>query len=381
MKVVFDESGNTGCVTAKSGKLNFKTQPLFSMVALLIRNDLDEKNILLKYNDWKKQYNIDGEIKGSDLMTKANNAKLIDFVDNFLDDTHFSLIIYDKKFYLSSLLHNAMLGTDFQYELAALFFQQVSMLSFEDDDYFIKYCETVEDLTIDSLNQFLEFIKEYNYRYMLPDMNAIKEFATMALKDGKTEKWLSGFMTHGWYDNLKHINVINLNALGELILEIKIANPKLKNKEMVLIHDNTQEFEKMIAQELKDFKITFADSKNNQLVQIADNVASIVNKVFALMIQVFREQRQWHEENEWVMELAAKILNKIGTHNIKFTVPISDWAVAFCVAEMFTLKFPKQMRKNLYFNPLYMKWQSRFMTEIESRAVFGDKAMIKKLLK
>lgn len=53
------------------------------------------------------------------------------------------------------------------------------------------------------------------------------------------------------------------------------------------------------------------------------------------------------------MTLASRLFKKISINNIKFTVPIQNWAVAICVNQMFDMKYPKKMRNNLCFNQYY----------------------------
>lgn len=104
MELFIDESGNTGCVIATHGKFNFYKQHHFVLCAIKTENE-DEKNILIqKYKIFKDTFNVAEEIKGSDLMTRRHNDELQYFVDNILDDKHFEICIYDKKFYLSTLL-------------------------------------------------------------------------------------------------------------------------------------------------------------------------------------------------------------------------------------------------------------------------------------
>ena len=47
-------------------------------------------------------------------MTKEYNDALEYFIDNVLDNKHFEICIYDKKFYLSTLLLLFLLGNEFQ---------------------------------------------------------------------------------------------------------------------------------------------------------------------------------------------------------------------------------------------------------------------------
>lgn len=50
----------------------------------------------------------------------------------------------------------------------------------------------------------------------------------------------------------------------------------------------------------------------------------------------------------------SKLQNILGAENIKYTLPIQDWAMSLCVKDMFSLSMPKC---NIIFNPLYEKKQ------------------------
>lgn len=45
MKIYFDESGQSGCVLQREDLLNFHEQPTFTIGALVVKNEKDEKNI------------------------------------------------------------------------------------------------------------------------------------------------------------------------------------------------------------------------------------------------------------------------------------------------------------------------------------------------
>lgn len=54
------------------------------------------------------------------------------------------------------------------------------------------------------------------------------------------------------------------------------------------------------------------------------------------MVNIFENKKEWDTDSEWTLELTSKLFNKIKIENIKFTLPIQNWAVALCVKEMFT---------------------------------------------
>ena len=154
-----------------------------------------------------------------------------------------------------------------------------------------------------------------------------------------------------------------------------------KNVEMQIIHDTITEFEKTFISEFENYNINimFADSKKKILLQIADNVASIFCHCIKNMIKRFETKIEWKVESQWDMELVSKILHKIGINNIKFTIPIHDWAAAVCVEQMFAPNYPKANRKNIYFNSMYLEVQNQIKQSIIFYSKYVDD--VEKILK
>jgi hypothetical protein len=250
MKIVFDESGNTGCVISQNNKLNFGTQPNFALCGVVIRSIEDENVLILKYRQFLDRHGIVGEIKGSDLMKRENNALLFDFIENVLDDRHFSFNVYNKKFYLSSLLCSGILGYEFQLEFASEFYNEVSAIAFEPDDFFINYCEFIKDINVESLRVFFRYLLNYKFAFLPNTEQVLLMMVERILLDSKEESWLPGFLTYDWYENVDKVNVINLTALGELIETIKRENPGPNNLNITIVHDMNQEFETLLIGEL-----------------------------------------------------------------------------------------------------------------------------------
>lgn len=372
MKIVFDESGNTGCVLRRKKTLNFSTQPNFTLCGVILASNDDEEALKKRYCEFQKRHGIVSEIKGSDLMKRESNALLADFIENILDGVHFSFNIYNKKFYLSSLLCVSILGLEFQFQFGVEFYAEVSAIALEPDDFFVRYCEFIEDVNVQSLREYLQYLNSYKFTFLSSTEQVLTMFIHQILYEGTEESFLSDFMTYGWYEDDNKTNVINLTALGEFIDVIKKENPNVKNSEIAIIHDKNQEFEDMLKRELSQLglSISFEDSKNNTLIQIADNAVSIVNKVYGDMRNAFHSKSEWLESNSWTMELASMLFSKITMANIKFTVPIPDWTVAFCVKEMFSPNYPKNQRKNIFFNQLYVQYQQRIYLEIKRRTLY-----------
>ncbi len=72
------------------------------------------------------------------------------------------------------------------------------------------------------------------------------------------------------------------------------------------------------------------------------------------------------------MELVSKVLRKIRVDNVKFTIPIHDWAAAVCVEQMFAPDYPKECRKNIFFNPMYIEVQKKIMESIIFYADYAE---------
>ena len=353
MNIYFDESGNTGCLLTKKELLNFQEQPIFALGAVVVDSE-DEQLLRNKYIEFKNKFGIQGEIKGSELVTRNRNAELEYFIQNLLDEIHFSVILYDKRFYLCTLLLRSFTYEEFYYEEMNMFYELASMYSLQRDEFFIKYCEYIEHPTVESFHDYLLFLKSYEYCEIAEEWNLIKSMAERILDDQMEVAFVDDFMTFGWYDDESITNLINLNALSELIYFIKSDKP-FENNSINYIHDAIHEFEPTFQNELKEYNIdlSFKDSKDEILLQLADNLAGVMCHAYKRIVKHFKKEEEWLTNAEWDMSLAAKLFRVISTKNIKFTVPLHDWAAALCVEIMFSNDYPKTMRKNLYFNRYY----------------------------
>lgn len=354
MKVFLDEAGNTGCVINNSNVMNFGPQRHFTLCGVIARDEKDEKMLRQKYIAFKEKFKTTDEIKGSSLLTRDNNDKLEFFINNILDNKHFSLCYYDKKFYLSSLMMLALLGEDFQRQFSVIFYDFASCLSFEDNMLFVEYCKVVKKPTIEALRNFLKLIVSFDYRFTPKQDNPLIIMAETILNNHGESLFINDLIQLGSYDNSNYVNVINLNALSELIYTIK-NECNLGNRQIDLFHDAINGFFNTFISELDNFKISisFLNSQDEVLIQLADNVASVLYKVMNDMVFIFENRTEWRPENEWKLSIAARLFNKISLNNIKFTTPEQNWAVAICVSRMFDTKYPKNMRKNLFFNQHY----------------------------
>lgn len=380
MKIYFDESGQTGCVLLKNNMLNFDKQPIFALGAVIVKDDNDEKLLLDKYKKFKEKFKICGEIKGSELTTRGKNEELKYFLKNILDSEHFVVNFYDKKFYLATLLELALLGREFQQAYIIQFYHVASQLSFEDDAFFVEYCKYIEKPSPERFQEYLVYLKNYDYKYVTAEYNGIK-LTAQAILDGKNEKlFYNDFLTFSWYENDKIANLINLNALSELISFVKM-DTKVQNSEIVYIHDKIDGFESTMKSELLQFgiNISFPHEDEPELLQLADNIASIYCHAYVKMKTLFSQKKEWEESSEWDMSFVSQLLSIIKHRNIKFTVPIPDWAAALCIEEMYRPSYPKIMRKNIFFNPRYQQKQQEIIRHISTFK--SELSSIQKVLK
>ena len=356
MKIFFDESGQSGCVIQKNDLLNFRTQPTFAIGALVVPTESDEKVLLEKYSRFKDKYNIQGEIKGSDMLTRDRNRELSYFLKHILDGHHFFAILYDKRFYLSTLILHGMIGIEYQQEMIHHFYEQATFLSLQKDDFFLEYLRYIENPSPESFHEYLNYIINYEYQMYDVTENAVVTMAGKILEAHIEDKCYDDFLSFGWYENSKLTNVINLNALSELIYFIK-AELNFKNQSVTYIHDHILEFEDTFESELKDcgIEVVFADSKDEPLLQVADNAVSVLRHTYDRMITACKAERQWEESSAWDMKLLATVVNKMTVAHIKFTVPLCDWSVALCISQMFTLDYPPTRRNKMAFNIHYIE--------------------------
>lgn len=132
--------------------------------------------------------------------------------------------------------------------------------------------------------------------------------------------------------------------------EIKVSNSNIQ-----YIHDELKEFEEVFKSELKVYKInvTFEDSKQDDLLQLIDNVVGIFRHSYDKMLYHLKRKEEFKEQSEWDMKLMSKIQRKITIKHLNYTVSISDWAAALFIQEMYSSKFPKNHRNRFVFNYHY----------------------------
>lgn len=365
MKIYFDESGNTGCIVPnKNGAFYNDEQRHFVLAGIVCNDKKDEKFLVNRYLDFKDRYHIQGEIKGADLMKRDNNAMLIDFIENMIDDRHFYVCCYDKVFYLASLINAYFYPRQLMAEEPLFYFTQASALTYEDVSIFLKFCECNAIGTDEASLDFCKFIVDFEFKEFGRTPNGYVEMAKLAL----SKRTAFDFpLPMGCYVKNNYTHVINLTALGESLLAIKqIYNSRTEG--MHIIHDRILEFEKEYYDTFGELKVKleFADSRDEILLQYADNIASVFRKCCSETIKLFLCNSQWDADKQWFPSLYAKLLKKLSYQRIKWDMAIPDQVLPLCVKEMFDDAFPVAWRNNIFFNNRFMAYKSIIMENISS---------------
>lgn len=367
MKIFIDESGQTGCITlSRNNKLSFLQQPTFVNGCVCAKTEDDEKSLIKKYLEFKKMFNFNGEIKGTDLLTRENNEALDYFINNILNSNNFIINFYDKKFYIASLIGMSVCGTFARYTHTELYYSCISSLSFQDDDFFIEYLNFIENINVENLEKYLIFLKNYSYKYIPYEQNMVANIASIILDRKELNLFVNDFMCKGWYEDSTKVNVINLNSLSEIIMFIK-EKFDISNSEYLVYHDHIDEFEELIKLELAAFNVNiqFEESDGNILMEIADNISSIFAHAFNKVKNTRFQKCMFDENNSWNCNLLSKIIDKIGKSNIKYTIPIPDWAAILSVTDIFATT--NADNKNLFtFNYYYQMYSIQIFEELSS---------------
>ena len=342
MKVFFDESGQTGCVLQnKKGDLYSDNQRFFVLAGVICRDQQTEDLLRKRYQDFLNHFGISAEeFKGTDILTKANNDKLKYFVENLIDDENFYVCCYDKIFYLATMLNMYFLGRDTMISNPLEYYQFASALSREKDDLFKEFCKTIENNNSKTRRKFVEYIVNYPFQKIDEPLNVYLMSAKAMLKVYDETDDFPQFPLHlGCYLNNEITNLINLNALGETLLSIKVKN-NLTDIDLMVFHDRIKEFETEFSDTIgasnSQLSLSFIDSKDDLLIQYADNVASVFRKAFTETTRIFLENKQWEKESEWFPTLLADVMRKLSSVNVKFVTAISDWVLPICVEQIFT---------------------------------------------
>lgn len=162
-------------------------------------------------------------------------------------------------------------------------------------------------------------------------------------------------------DNITHL--INLNALGETLLSLRMIYHVSKNR-MEVYHDHIIEFEAEFHDTLKEVPLKFVDSKDEILIQYADNVASVFRRIYSETVDIFGAGKQWENDKQYFPKMLSNVMKKVTERNIKFVTAISDWVLPIAVAVQFDDKTPQSAYNNKDFMTLFMMIREKVLENI-----------------
>lgn len=373
MEIYVDESGQTGPILIKNSRFNFGNQRYFCLCLCIVKNKKDKEKLLKKYKWFRKKFELSGEFKGSDLMTKKYNKELNYFIEHVLDKKHFMFCVYDKFFLLCSLMMELILGQIFQKELPVQYYIFISEIVTNDIDILYKFVELELTPTKEKFKDFLIYLSNYNYKTKKKIADEFINAVKALLENENYELFVDEIMTKGWYKNKNYINLINLNSLSEMILTLKIRK-NLNNKQFNIIHDNIDGIEDTILDELKgtNIQINFEESKNNDFIQISDMAVGIFRKAVSQVLDNFEKKELFLNENMWITSILNQVVNKVDIKNIKFDIAINHWAGLLAVCECYGNDDIKSEKLSNLFRINYNFFYERILDNIADNINYFD---------
>ena len=163
----------------------------------------------------------------------------------------------------------AILGEQAREQFPVEYYSLVSDLSQEKDELFATFCKLTKRTTKASVHKLFEYLKNYSYQHIPPAGNGLFFAVSEIQNKGLEEIFVSDFLKFGSYSNQKFANLINLNALSELLEVIGIEH-NCDIRKIDIVHDNISGIDKMLREELKhlDVAVKFIDSQAEELIQL-----------------------------------------------------------------------------------------------------------------
>ncbi len=373
MDIYFDESRNTGEIGISGSRINYFEQRYFLLVGYI-----DDSKITKEYEEFKNKYissiypdSNETEIKGSDLLTRANNKILDDFIEKFISKDNLLITIYDKKFFLVTNILVWLLGIPFKDKEPISFYKYCEFLIKVDDQFILNFIYTSNNKSLENIDKFLEYIISYDFKECISTpfeaeirkelveiINAFRSKGTEYIDLLYDDVILESVMLQGKNRN----NIVNLTALGETILLLKIARD-ISNKEINILHDNIELIENYIKHYFKEIPVNFLDSKNHLQIQLADNVSSIVGKFINNILPVLSDKNLMSalgNDKLWIRKRLSRIFNSVNQKNIKMVVSLREQAFlkTFCLTNITVFRaFKIQLLSNL---------DKRFLSELSN---------------
>lgn len=356
MVIYLDEAGNSGCLT-KGGKVSYRRddQPLYVLAAVMPGNQ--ESGLNIRYRKFKARWSAEeGEVKGSDLLTRRNNDALDDFIEEFIGKCDIWPCVYSKDFYLATALMQSALGPDAKSAFPFEYYSEASNLALFGREAIDAYAEYSNNPTEEGAEKL---VRNLLYGGAIRKKGLFWTYLERVASTGSFSTAFDRGITSGDYKKPAYQNLVNLAAFGELMLAIKLDSG-LNNEEIEVVHDHIVEFEGEYIAALPeagiDIRLTFGDSSNDLGIQLADNMASTVFGAAKRVLKAFKDRRPLATENDWVFRLWSRLFIGIGPNRFKLVVPLQEQALFFTVAEMYQDDFPKDRRNATVFKGLYEKW-------------------------
>lgn len=361
MELFVDESRNTGQLSIRNNRINFGSQQYFTL-GIVCASNQNEKDVLIqKYREFKNTFNIDGVIKGSDLLKKENNDKLEYLLLNIFNDENFYVCMYDKRFYLATNFMFDFFGIECRKLNPMLYYEIATMLCEQDDRFLVEYVKYNNNSSKESLINFLNFTLEYElnnkHPYCLDLISQVKDYMGV-LKKKDLDEVYSMVST-----NTPFKLIINRTALYESLLDI-ITCKQVEAKDIKIFHDRIDGIEVEIESGFDLLKtlwgsrieVEFLSDEESELIQLADNVAAIIGKSVERILNVCTKVFSFTEltiEDKWLFKLFSKISSKLTDNNLKYTLNMNNLALLKTIAFIFSFDDIKAMEVCKHFYDIY----------------------------
>lgn len=373
MDIYFDESRNTGEIGINGMNLNYFEQRYFILVGYI-----NDELVTKEYEDFKKTYirvinpsSKDNEIKGTDLLTRVNNAILDEFITKFISDDNLLITVYDKKFFIITSLLVWLFGMPFKDREPVLFYKYCEFLSKVDDQFLINFIHASNSKSINNIEKYIDYIVKYNFDECIDSSfeNHIKnEFVSFIINFRKRgSEYIKMLQEDVILESIKiqgknRNHIVNLTALGETLLLLKTTRD-LSNKELNIYHDKIEIIEKYIAHYFDGIPINFLDSKNHLQIQLADNISSVIGKFINNTLPILSDRsikKSLSNDNIWIRKRLSKIFTSVNPNNIKTVVNLREQAFlnTYCLT---TINDFQDFKIKLFHN-----LNSKFMSELSN---------------
>ena len=369
MKINFDESGNTGCLTREGHETycGKDGQSLYALGAVL-SPESEDGALAASYEAFKERCGAAGrEVKGSDLLTRKCNDQLSDFFETFLVCGRFKLCLYSKDFYLATALMQTILGPDAKVTFPQAYYSEASNLALFGSESLKAYAEFSAMPDASGARLLTERLL-VNSDGVITEGSFLHAGLRRIVETGRYDMLLGTGIASGDYEKSSYQNLVNLTAFGELLAMIK-EDERITNAGLELVHDRIPEFEGEYCSALEALGVgdilRFEESVDCLGVQLADNVASVVGSTAKKVTAACKANTQWDPESEWIMSLWSKLLDVIGLDNFKLVVSLQDQAMLLSVGRMFCADFPIEYRNNSVFNELFHSNLSWVLSETD----------------